>query len=76
MTLFTRSTLFEYLIYEYLQATPCVLYGITNPTPAFAQVARCLLENAAHLTVLAICFDGAVTLVRAFESNGNISDVK
>ncbi|CAG9536891.1 unnamed protein product [Cercopithifilaria johnstoni] len=61
----------EYLASIPARATPCVLYGITKPTPAFAEVACRLLENIAHLLVLAVSFDGAVALVRAFESNGS-----
>ncbi|VBB31362.1 unnamed protein product [Acanthocheilonema viteae] len=61
----------EYLASIPARAIPCILYGIIKPTPKFAEVTRCILENAVHLAVLAVSFDGAVALVRAFKSDGS-----
>uniref|UniRef100_A0A158Q6X3 RRM domain-containing protein n=1 Tax=Elaeophora elaphi TaxID=1147741 RepID=A0A158Q6X3_9BILA len=61
----------EYLTSIPARATPCTLYGITEPTPAFAEVACRLLENIDHLVVSAVTFEGAIAVVRAFKSNGS-----
>ncbi|KAM3717841.1 Embryonic developmental protein [Dirofilaria immitis] len=61
----------EYLASIPARAIPCTLYGITNPTSTFPQIASCLLESIDHLVILAVCFQGAVALIRVFNLSGS-----
>ncbi|EJD74373.1 hypothetical protein LOAG_18307 [Loa loa] len=67
----TLKVISDYLASVPARATPCVLYGITNPTSAFAKVACRILENIDHFAVIVVSFEGALASVRAFELNGS-----
>ncbi|VDM98533.1 unnamed protein product [Thelazia callipaeda] len=46
------------------RAIPCMLFGISQPTPMYTRIATQLLETFTYLQVLVVSFDGASHLVR------------